>query len=556
MSSKDIEREPIPRERLYPSTATAEDNRRFSDIVDKYRAAERDAVVAQANRAVAEHLVGRIALHFPYGDGQLDAWASVLDRPEDIPAEAFEDGGENITFQTAGNRFVDAAESAGRVWRSDHALSGRHDVDPPLVLFFELSSATTQLIDSTYLDTFPDLTVFGAAVGLPRTELTRHFHAAGLNLDDFEPWLPAVEWTAEICAALTSAAMTSAALTSEATLPTIEDVAMPTDTAPDSYAEHERNVPLDLKRLRTEERLPVQYLEPGVIPCGRYIGVSGEAGAGKSLLARDLAVSWSLGRSTFDPAHTFDPVRVVYLDAENGPEWWADGLDTMNAPLDLPNLRVITYPDLDGGLDTPRGARLFLELIEALGEIDVLVLDTASRFIAGSENDSDTWHALYRRSILPLRRAGIEVVRLDHLGKNAELGARGSSAKMSDLDAHYILTASAKGSNSLTLKLDKRRQADYAESVRIKRRDNPLTHTRIPEGKFKLSTSDGREVPANEKVAALVAELDRLHIAASLSRRVQQSNYIEKAGIVKAGTDTWAAAVKFRSERIDREAEL
>lgn len=325
-------------------------------------------------------------------------------------------------------------------------------------------------------------------------------------------------------------------------------------TAEESTAEAP-NTPLDLRRERTIERPPTAYYEPGVIPVGRYLGLSGEAGAGKSLVVRDFCVHWSQGRSALDPSHRFDPAEVVIFDAENGTPWWAGGLDKMDAPLDLPNLRVICYPEFDGGLDTEWGARSFLRLVESLGEIDVLVIDTVSRFVAGSENDADTWHGFYRNAILPLRRAGIGVIRLDHLGKNAELGARGSSAKMSDLDAHYILTAKAKGSNDLTLKLDKRRQSDYDETVRILRSDEPLRHTRVPDGKLTFHKVDGAEVPEDAKVAALVKELDRLHISHTLTRRDQRHYYGKKSGTVKAGTEVWNSAMKFRRERAERSIE-
>lgn len=488
--------------------------------------------------ALAEFLLDKHAIAAPDVD-TLCEFLQVCDDPALDVADLDSDGTDTGNVVTALDRFMMNAERSGHLWI---------DSDDRCVLFLDLNTGHQLDLDAVLTtdnrSAFPTAQVFPAAVDLPYADLKPAFGSVGLYVHDYGPYI-SEDALNDFLGELTEAFE-------------MPDYGVQGKSAVSESAEVVPNAPLNLRRLRTEERTPVEYFEPGVIPRNRYIGLSGEAGAGKSVLIRDVAVCVSLGRAALDPDHRFKPAQVVYLDAENGPEWWADGLDKMDAPLDLPNLRVVTYPDLDGGIDTERGARSFLRLIESLGDIDLLIFDTASRFIAGSENDSDTWHSLYRLAIQPLRRAGIGVIRLDHLGKNAELGARGSSAKMSDIDAHYILTATAKGSNSLTLKLDKRRQNDYDETVRIQRRDNPLTHTRIPDGKLRLPTvagPGGREMPEDDKVAALVAELDRLHIAASLRVRDQRDAYKDKSGTVRASSDVWTAALAFRRDRIDREAE-
>jgi len=518
----------------------------------------------ERQRAIEECLVGRYAVYAPTG-AALGDFLRVLDREE---LEGLEDGEE---IETTSDRLVNHAHAEGLLLASDpkplaadladtpsdqwtaeqrERFEAHLYQDPPHVLFFTVDDRTAVLLTDEHKAEHRDARVFSACVGLPFSELAARFHSVGLDIDWFAP---------TTALALKLDADTIEWLTGPEDLESDEDGAIEDEPDEGDVTDEELapNTPLDLRRLRTEPRKPVQYLEPGIYPRGRYVGLSGEAGAGKSILVRDMAVHWSIGRSALDPNHRFEPAQVVYLDAENGPDWWHEGLDKMDASLDLPNLRVICYPDLEDGLDTKRGARSFLELVESLGDIDVLILDTISRFVAGGENDSDTWHGVYRNAILPLRRAGIGVLRLDHIGKNAELGARGSSAKMSDLDAHFMLSAPAKGSNDLTLKLDKRRQADYVESVKLTRRDNPLGHQRLPDGKLsvRIDEKTGREVPEDPKIAALVAELDRLHIPAGLTREVQQEMYRKKGGKEKARATVWSAARKFRSERIDRDSE-
>jgi AAA domain/Bifunctional DNA primase/polymerase, N-terminal len=321
-----------------------------------------------------------------------------------------------------------------------------------------------------------------------------------------------------------------------------------------------QNTPLDLRRLRTEPPKPVAWLLPDVLARDSYVSLSSAPGTGKSIFSQGIAVDASLGRVHTEPSEAFDPAKVIYLDAENGEDWWRDGLAAMGAPLDLPNLSVVCYPDLAGGLDTPNGAREFLTLIDDLaqglnGELDLVVLDTVSRFIDGGENDADTWSQFYRRAIQPLRERKVAVLRLDHLGKDADKGPRGSSHKLSDVDADFRLTADKPGSDDLTLTLGKRRRQHFAETVRLRRLDNPLRHELATDvTALGVQLANGLTVPADPDVAALVADLDRLTIDAALSRARAKAAYKAAGGIRTVRDQLWSAAIKFRRDRAKRAA--
>jgi hypothetical protein len=311
-----------------------------------------------------------------------------------------------------------------------------------------------------------------------------------------------------------------------------------------------RNAPLDLYRIRTEPPTPVAWIWPDVLAADSYVSLSAAPGTGKSILARGIAVDASLGRSHTDPVETVEPAKVLYVDAENGQDWWRDGLDAMGAQLELPNLAVVCFPDL-GGLDTAKGAREFLTMVSEvnadLGGVDLVILDTVSRFIEGGENDADTWSQFYRLAVQPLRLAKIAILRLDHLGKDADRGPRGSSHKLSDVDADYRLTADKPGGDDLALTLGKRRRQHFVAQVRLRRRDSPLRHEPRPlVGALGVSLADGSAVPIDAKVAALVAELDRLNIGVNLSRAKALAAYKAAGGTAKAANDVWSAALKFR----------
>lgn len=311
-----------------------------------------------------------------------------------------------------------------------------------------------------------------------------------------------------------------------------------------------RNAPLDLKELRTTPPEPISWLLSDVLPRDSYVSLSAAPGTGKSVLTRAIAVDASLGRSAFDPATEIDAAKVIYLDAENGQDWWRAGLDAMGAPLDLPNLSVVCYPDV-GGLDTSKGADEFLALIadlaSELGGVDLVVLDTVSRFIEGGENDADTWSQFYRLAIAPLRDQKVSVLRLDHLGKDAGKGPRGSSHKLSDVDADYRMTVPRAGSDDLTLELGKRRRQHFTQTLNVTRRDNPLRHElQTSAGLFVVRNADGTTTTLDPDAKALVEDLDRLGVDPALGRVKAQAAYIQAGGFLKSKATVWSAAVRAR----------
>lgn len=327
---------------------------------------------------------------------------------------------------------------------------------------------------------------------------------------------------------------------------------LPNDTAEPSRSR--RNAPLDLRLLRTTPRQPISWIEPDFIDHGGYVSLSAAPGTGKSISARSIAVEASRGRSAFDPERTVEPARVIYLDNENGEDWWLDGLDAMDAPLDLPNLKVICYPDL-AGLDTAKGANEFHALIaqtatELDGVVDLIVLDTVSRFVEGGENDADTWSQFYRLAIQPLRDQKVAILRLDHLGKDADKGPRGSSHKLSDVDADFRMTVARAGSNELTMRLSKRRRQHYAEAMSLRRVDGPLRHILNPgPASFVARTSDGKVVALDPDTNALVADLDRLGVDTAFGREKAHAAYKGAGGTIQAKNALWATAVKVRKGR-------
>jgi len=102
-------------------------------------------------------------------------------------------------------------------------------------------------------------------------------------------------------------------------------------------------------------------------------------------------------------------------------------------------------------------------------------LDTISRLVERREDSADTWRNLYNYTMVPLRRQGRTVLRLDHQGHDSSKGARGSSAKRDDVDVAWIMKR--KG-NEVTLIRDKGRGLGHPKKMMLRR--HPAPHATSP----------------------------------------------------------------------------
>jgi hypothetical protein len=104
----------------------------------------------------------------------------------------------------------------------------------------------------------------------------------------------------------------------------------------------------------------------------------------------------------------------------------------------------------------------------------LVIIDTTSRVIAGKENDADTFLQLYRNSLVPLKQRGITVLRLDHPGKDADRGQRGSSAKDGDVDTVWHVDRVS--DTAVNFERRKSRSGHGAAAVYLTRSFEPLRH--------------------------------------------------------------------------------
>jgi hypothetical protein len=279
-----------------------------------------------------------------------------------------------------------------------------------------------------------------------------------------------------------------------------------------------------------------EWLIGPVIARGRGHAVYAAAKAGKSLFVLAIVAAAATGRAVLArPAG--DPVRTLYLDCEMTPDDLRERLGDMGYGPgdDLEPLAYYSLPSLPP-LDTPEGGAHVTELARE-HRADLVVIDTLSRVIGGPENEADTIRALYRFTGAPLKAAGIATLRIDHAGKDAERGERGSSAKRDDLDVIWRLTSRDRGCFELRA-TPPPRMGWVPALVNLEQTTDPLGYRLVDDA-----------WPAGTAEAA--ATLDRLGVPLDHGKeRARQA--IRAAGETAPRSATLMAALRFRRLEADR----
>ena len=278
-----------------------------------------------------------------------------------------------------------------------------------------------------------------------------------------------------------------------------------------------------------------EFLVEPLIATGRahvlYAGVK----SGKSLLSLWLCAQVALGRAALDrPAG--DPLRVLYLDAENSLDDILERLDGFGVdPADLARTGTFAYallPQLTRGIDSHVDAEVIVR--HALDHhADLVVVDTTSAFVAGDENSADTWAEVGRLLTRPLKAAGIATWRVDHAGRDVAKGPRGSSAKVADADVVWSLDPGESGGFRL-----------YRRHARMPWVPERVDLHRVEAAGVTTWRRVGFEWPAGTKDTA--ALLDELGVALDASAR-SASDALREAGEGRRRTVV-LAALKYRRE--------
>ncbi|MDX3070081.1 AAA family ATPase, partial [Streptomyces sp. ND04-05B] len=287
------------------------------------------------------------------------------------------------------------------------------------------------------------------------------------------------------------------------------------------------------------ELLPGKLLAPG-----QQITIVGDGKAGKSLLVQEWLWRMATGQS-FLGDRPQPSIPLLYVDAENGHQDIQERFLSYGAgPGRMGLMTYASFPPIRP-LDTAGGGADLMAMVRESGA-QLVCLDTVSRFISGPENDADTWLSLYRHTLLPLKRAGIASVRLDHLGKDGERGARGSSAKTQDVD--HVWELRAQGGGTLLLKRTHTRTGIGPDAfVLVRQAQKDGDRYRPGCTRHVLMEFDRIEQVAEGSVEWLVQKIDDLGLPndAGNPRTIAALANAQ----IKIGKDKIAAAVRMRKNR-------
>jgi hypothetical protein len=307
--------------------------------------------------------------------------------------------------------------------------------------------------------------------------------------------------------------------------------------------------PINWGAFLAEDIKPPEFFAGKLLGHDQHGAMVGAGKAGKSLFVLDMSYRIASGQ-TFLGDRARKPQRVLYVDQENSRYDIQSRLRSFGAkPSELDNLIYMSFPAFRP-LDTPAGA---MDLIDEVDRHrpDLVVLDTISRMIQGKENDSDPWRDMYRLFIVEMKRRRIASFRLDHFGKDATKGGRGSSAKDQDVDAVWELAPVEKGANLLSLTRTHTRNGIGPSSFTIERQGDLVADQWRPGSTRHVLAEISDEPQPEFIIAGMIADqLDAAGVPQGLSRDKVRALIKVKHPEIRCNNDMLGAALKVRRDRL------
>lgn len=278
-------------------------------------------------------------------------------------------------------------------------------------------------------------------------------------------------------------------------------------------------------------------LEP-VLAKGRGHALYATAKSGKSWVALYLAAALATGKPVLGHPGG-QPTDVLYCDYEMTLDDLRERLEDFGygPDDDMSHLHYALQPGT-GGLDTDRGGEALVDTAVALG-VQLVVVDTVARAVEGEENEADTFRRLYRHTGTGLKRHGITYLRIDHAGKDAERGQRGSSSKNDDVDVVIRLDSADNGKEWIATH---RRLGWYPDKVHL--------HVDETEGTFTIELAD-RGYP--DGTGEAVDDLERLKVpvdatASTAAMALRDDGCGRRRAVVQAAQRYRKAAADYQAQ--------
>jgi RecA/RadA recombinase len=184
---------------------------------------------------------------------------------------------------------------------------------------------------------------------------------------------------------------------------------------------------------------PLSWLVKGVLPAGGVSMVYGASGSGKTFVSLDMAMAIARG----EPWRGLKTKQglVVYVVAES-PGGFRLRLQAYDRQYPLPHDEVLLKVIADAPqLMDKRQVRDLIKELTSYGTIALVILDTLARVAVGADENSSQDMGMALDATHQIAAAcGCAVLLVHHSGKDADKGARGSSAIKATLDAELEVT--------------------------------------------------------------------------------------------------------------------
>lgn len=210
-----------------------------------------------------------------------------------------------------------------------------------------------------------------------------------------------------------------------------------------------------------------QWLIDQVMPADAFGVLYGPSGSYKSFIAMDMSAA--IASSMDWHGHDVDePGHVLYIGAEG-----AAGLHLRKKAWEIRNHRPLTNLGILSSAVTINSDEcdglvlLCEELADEIAEpIRLIVIDTLARSFDGEENSATDMGAFVSSCDHIREKTGATILVIHHSGKDAEKGARGSSALRAACDFEYKVTSPGKKQSKIAC--TKAKDSDPFEDLAFK----------------------------------------------------------------------------------------
>jgi len=214
---------------------------------------------------------------------------------------------------------------------------------------------------------------------------------------------------------------------------------------------------------------PVGVLLGPVIPTHGVAMISGQKGVGKTFVAMSIAMAVASGRDLFGWECT-KPQRVMYMDPELTVSTLQLRLKMIADSLSLdrmPRKLTIWSAAAQYPLPPPNLAKSeqIDVLVEQCSRFDLLIIDSLSALVRGVDMNTAQAYEAIEDLLLRMRHNGTAVLLVQHLGKDASRGPRGTSKQEDLLDASLLLKQSSRLSGKTKITVTCRKMRHHPESV-------------------------------------------------------------------------------------------